>query len=113
MWNFLFFIPHNYKHNKLQCETSVLTKKLLKLILEIIMFSRCKVALRNKQLTCRFLSDSSIKVDNIAPPDNAKVVICGGGVMGASVAYHLGKIGWGSETILIEQSRWDLYKVYK
>lgn len=69
------------------------------------MFSRFKTAFRNQKITCKFLSDNSRNVDTIVPPDNARVVICGGGVMGASVAYHLGKIGWGSETILIEQSR--------
>ncbi|XP_059055383.1 pyruvate dehydrogenase phosphatase regulatory subunit, mitochondrial isoform X3 [Achroia grisella] len=45
-------------------------------------------------------------------PSEAKVVICGGGVMGAAVAYHLAKRGWGEKTILIERewvgggSRW-------
>ncbi|ENN70883.1 pyruvate dehydrogenase phosphatase regulatory subunit, mitochondrial [Dendroctonus ponderosae] len=39
------------------------------------------------------------------PPNHARVVICGGGIMGASVAYHLGKLGWGSDTVLIEQNR--------
>nr|CAI5832874.1 unnamed protein product [Callosobruchus analis] len=42
---------------------------------------------------------------NVTPPKDARVVICGGGVMGASVAYHLGKLGWGKETVLIEQNR--------
>lgn len=38
-----------------------------------------------------------------ALPSKAKVVICGGGVMGAAVAYHLSKRGWGGETIVIEK----------
>lgn len=38
-------------------------------------------------------------------PSSAKVVICGGGVMGASVAYHLAKRGWGDKTILIEKEK--------
>lgn len=38
-------------------------------------------------------------------PKNAKVVICGGGVMGASVAYHLADIGWGPRTIVLEQEK--------
>lgn len=38
-------------------------------------------------------------------PSTAKVVICGGGVMGASVAYHLAKRGWGGKTILIEKEK--------
>ncbi|EDW62674.1 pyruvate dehydrogenase phosphatase regulatory subunit, mitochondrial [Drosophila virilis] len=36
-------------------------------------------------------------------PGQARVVICGGGITGASVAYHLGLQGWGGETLLIEQ----------
>ncbi|KAJ2954097.1 hypothetical protein O0L34_g2314 [Tuta absoluta] len=47
-----------------------------------------------------------------ALPSKAKVVICGGGVMGAAVAYHLAKRGWGDQTIIVEKesigagSRW-------
>lgn len=39
------------------------------------------------------------------PPLHARVVVCGGGVMGASVAYNLAKLGWGTHTVLIEQNR--------
>lgn len=38
-------------------------------------------------------------------PQSIRVVICGGGVMGASVAYHLAVLGWGHETVLIEKNR--------
>lgn len=38
-------------------------------------------------------------------PSEAKVVICGGGVMGAAVAYHLARRGWGGKTILVEKER--------
>ncbi|XP_055911964.1 pyruvate dehydrogenase phosphatase regulatory subunit, mitochondrial [Eupeodes corollae] len=38
-------------------------------------------------------------------PSEAKVVICGGGIMGASVAYHLALKGWGPQTVLIEQAK--------
>ncbi|XP_018058910.1 PREDICTED: pyruvate dehydrogenase phosphatase regulatory subunit, mitochondrial isoform X2 [Atta colombica] len=38
-------------------------------------------------------------------PKEARVVICGGGVMGGAVAYHLSLIGLGSETILVESGR--------
>lgn len=38
-------------------------------------------------------------------PTNAKVVICGGGVMGAAVAYHLARRGWGANTVLVEKER--------
>lgn len=36
-------------------------------------------------------------------PAQARVIICGGGITGASVAYHLGLQGWGGETLLVEQ----------
>src|SRR4051812_890263 len=38
-------------------------------------------------------------------PSKARVVIVGGGVIGTSVAYHLGKLGWGADTILLEQGQ--------
>ncbi|XP_053558157.1 pyruvate dehydrogenase phosphatase regulatory subunit, mitochondrial [Bombina bombina] len=37
-------------------------------------------------------------------PQRAQVVICGGGIMGASVAYHLSKLGW-HDILLLEQGR--------
>lgn len=38
-------------------------------------------------------------------PKNCKVAICGGGIMGASVAYHLAQLGWGPQTLVIEQDQ--------
>ncbi|KAF9412520.1 hypothetical protein HW555_008989 [Spodoptera exigua] len=40
-----------------------------------------------------------------ALPPKAKVVICGGGMMGAAVAYHLARRGWGDKTIVIEKEK--------
>ena len=37
-------------------------------------------------------------------PTHARVVIVGGGVMGCGLAYHLGKEGWGADTILLEKA---------
>ena len=33
-------------------------------------------------------------------PDNTKVIVIGGGVIGCSVAYHLTKFGWNDVTLL-------------
>ncbi|KZC08438.1 Pyruvate dehydrogenase phosphatase regulatory subunit, mitochondrial [Dufourea novaeangliae] len=38
-------------------------------------------------------------------PKEAKVVICGGGVMGGAVAYHLSLMGLGDQTVIIESGR--------
>ena len=35
-------------------------------------------------------------------PDQARVVIIGGGVIGCSIAYHLGHLGW-KDVVLIER----------
>lgn len=47
---------------------------------------------------------SSVTKDETLPTE-ADVVICGGGVMGAAVAYHLAMAGWGDRTIIVESSR--------
>ena len=38
------------------------------------------------------------------PPSSAKIVIVGGGIVGCSVAYHLGKMGW-SDVLLLERAK--------
>lgn len=37
-------------------------------------------------------------------PRQARVVICGGGIVGTSVAYHLARLGW-TDIVLLEQGR--------
>ena len=37
-------------------------------------------------------------------PDSARVVIIGGGIVGCSIAYHLGHLGW-NEVVLIERDQ--------
>ena len=37
-------------------------------------------------------------------PTKARVVIIGGGIVGCSIAYHLGKLGW-SDTVLLERKK--------
>ncbi|MGH6924573.1 MAG: GcvT family protein [Propylenella sp.] len=40
-------------------------------------------------------------------PDSAKVIVIGGGIVGCSVAYHLGKMGW-SDVLLLERAKLSL-----
>ncbi|MEI7745285.1 MAG: FAD-dependent oxidoreductase, partial [Chloroflexota bacterium] len=40
--------------------------------------------------------------ERAAFPDQARVVVVGGGAIGASIAYHLGKLGW-TDTVLLER----------
>ncbi|XP_073082285.1 pyruvate dehydrogenase phosphatase regulatory subunit, mitochondrial isoform X2 [Manis javanica] len=47
---------------------------------------------------------SAAKAHSLALPAQARVVICGGGIMGTSVAYHLSKMGW-KDIVLLEQGR--------
>ena len=50
-------------------------------------------------------TNASSSTNEDALPTESDVVICGGGVMGAAVAYHLAVAGWGDRTVLIESSR--------
>ncbi|XP_008984449.2 pyruvate dehydrogenase phosphatase regulatory subunit, mitochondrial isoform X2 [Callithrix jacchus] len=49
-------------------------------------------------------SMSAAEARSVALPTQAQVVICGGGIMGTSVAYHLSKMGW-KDIVLLEQGR--------
>lgn len=40
-----------------------------------------------------------------SPPKKAKVVICGGGMVGTSLLYHMAMLGWGADTVMLEQGR--------
>ena len=40
-------------------------------------------------------------------PGKVDVVVCGGGVVGTSVAFHLSKLGW-SDVVVLEQGRCDV-----
>ena len=39
-----------------------------------------------------------------ALPTQARVVVCGGGIVGTSVAYHLAKLGW-TDVVLLERDQ--------
>lgn len=60
-----------------------------------------------RKSTTRYLSyDYYNETGELRLPKHAKVVICGGGVMGASVAYHLAELGLGPQTIVMEKGRY-------
>ncbi|CAM4585144.1 unnamed protein product [Leuciscus chuanchicus] len=60
------------------------------------------------QRSDRFRSQRSVRFFSSDPPTalptHARVIICGGGVVGTSVAYHLSRLGW-REIVLLEQGR--------
>lgn len=55
---------------------------------------------RSKTVLCSLYS-TDVNKDNIPkPPAAAKVVICGGGLIGTSVAYHLAELGYKDVVLL-------------
>uniref|UniRef100_A0A0A9WV29 Pyruvate dehydrogenase phosphatase regulatory subunit, mitochondrial n=1 Tax=Lygus hesperus TaxID=30085 RepID=A0A0A9WV29_LYGHE len=50
-------------------------------------------------------SDLKIAGEHEGVPREAEVVVCGGGVVGAAVAYHLAEMGWGEKTVILEQAK--------
>lgn len=47
-------------------------------------------------------NDFAVKSEDNLPRES-KVVICGGGIMGAAVAYNLAKLGMAADTVILEQ----------
>ena len=46
----------------------------------------------------------SLEGSDMAVPSHARAVIIGGGVVGCSIAYHLGKLGW-RDVVLLERKQ--------
>jgi len=57
----------------------------------------------NKQTTFKNYHDRHLTSD-LALPTEAQVIVCGGGIVGCSVAYHLAKLGW-KDVLLLEQGK--------
>lgn len=70
-------------------------------------FNRSRNSWQKHSIFIKQLNNGDVS-EIIEPPKQTKVVICGGGVMGASVAYHLAKLGWAGDTVLVEQGRFVL-----
>lgn len=51
-----------------------------------------------------FCAAGSLPLQKIDLPKDARVVICGGGVTGLSVAYHLAESGW-TDVVVLEQGK--------
>ncbi len=65
--------------------------------IHLTIITYCGSILRWRHLTSDAPTNQSL-------PSRAQVVICGGGIAGASLAYHLPKVGI-TDVILLEQGR--------
>uniref|UniRef100_A0A8C9GBC5 Pyruvate dehydrogenase phosphatase regulatory subunit n=1 Tax=Pavo cristatus TaxID=9049 RepID=A0A8C9GBC5_PAVCR len=57
-----------------------------------------------RSVACCRSASGTAESQPVPLPAQAQVVICGGGITGTSVAYHLAKLGW-KDVVLLEQGR--------
>ena len=70
-----------------------------------VMNNCSKLVRRSSSSRSNFFSTSTVShFQSAALPSHANVVIVGGGIIGTSIAYHLGKLGV-DNTILLEQNQ--------
>ncbi|XP_068943759.1 pyruvate dehydrogenase phosphatase regulatory subunit, mitochondrial [Petaurus breviceps papuanus] len=69
-----------------------------------IQWRRASQRWQNSSQSRRSISAVTESSPSVSVPTHAQVVICGGGIMGTSVAYHLSKLGW-KDILLLEQGR--------
>ena len=55
-------------------------------------------------IACRGYSAQSAPAGSTSLPDQARVIIAGGGIVGCSIAYHLAKLGW-DDVLLLERDK--------
>jgi len=70
-------------------------------VLDSLTSARPRAALLLHWQRC-YTAEAATNLDSL--PDEAHVVIAGGGIIGCSVAYHLAKAGW-KDIVLLEQGR--------
>jgi len=81
-----------------------------------LLYNRCasqksKVLSRNHktaEVITKLTNTTSENPEHVLPKE-ARVVVCGGGVMGGAVAYYLSLLGWGPETVLVESGRCESF----
>ena len=58
---------------------------------------------KKRTVAQRYFSTTLLHQEKILP-SHAKVVVVGGGIIGTSVAYHLGQLGW-KDVIVLERDK--------
>jgi hypothetical protein len=94
--SFSFLISHNNKklRNKTNHETN--------LCYLVTQSSKIHASTTTRSESTRITSEL---------PKSTKVVICGGGLFGTSVAYHLGKLGF-KDVVLVTRDKYLAYNYY-
>ncbi|KAF2368189.1 Glycine cleavage T-protein-like N-terminal [Trinorchestia longiramus] len=54
-------------------------------------------------LSTNYGSLSDLVTISSSPPKNTRVVVCGGGMVGSALLYHLAKLGWANDVVLIDK----------
>ena len=74
---------------------------------KVPLHKQCTGSVFNRILSRRLsgtTSENKKLVTNTDLPSHARVVICGGGITGTSIAYHLAERGW-NDVVLLEQGK--------
>ena len=83
--------------------------------LKKIFFNSYLLSKKNRSIQCFSFSSVSSNVDEqhthqITFPLSTKVVICGGGLFGTSVAYHLAQLGY-KDVVLVTRDKYESFVI--